>query len=104
MELVVQYSLVAMIAHHPCNAGWGRAGFLSAGPVEDWRRLVRRLHSLTDFIVKNMSQRNKTAERAVHELGDDHVDLAVRVAFQMVRYRITPLFHGTKPKPLSKDT
>ncbi|XP_059352933.1 serine-protein kinase ATM-like [Daphnia carinata] len=83
IDLIVQYSLLAMVAHHPCGIEPNEIGFMVAGNVDDWLRIMRRLHSLIDFIIKTNRQRNKTAEKKVFDLEQNTVTLAVRVARQI---------------------
>ena len=83
IELVVQYSIVAMIAHHPFGVQCGEPGFFVSKSLEEWQQILRRLFSLTDFIIKNMNQRNQTAENRNDELNEQQISLAVRVARQM---------------------
>lgn len=55
IELIVQYSLLAMVAHHPCGVEANETGFMVTGNLDDWFRTMRRLHSLIDFIIKTNS-------------------------------------------------
>ena len=71
------------MAHHPCNVDSSDSQFISASPNEEWHRSLRRLHSLIDYIVKNNSQRNLTAETKDYALDQDQLNLAVRVAHQI---------------------
>ena len=52
IELIIQYSILAMVAHHPCGVESGEGGFMVFGNTDDWLRIVRRLHSLIDFVIK----------------------------------------------------
>lgn len=52
VDMIVQYSILAMVAHNPCGVECGEVGFMVAGSQEEWIRTVRRLHSLIDFLIK----------------------------------------------------
>ena len=82
-ELIIQYSLIAMVAHHPLGVKCHEVGFTTLKPLEEWQQILRRLFSLTDFIIKNMNQRNQTAENQIYELNGHQISLAVAVARQI---------------------
>lgn len=52
IETIVQYSILALIAHHPCGVESNETGFMVAVSTEEWMRTLRRLHSLVDFLIK----------------------------------------------------
>lgn len=52
IDMIVRYSIIAMIAHHPNGVEMSEAGYMVAGNQEEWIRTLRRLHSLVDFIIK----------------------------------------------------
>lgn len=52
IELVVQFSTLAVIAHHPFGVEVGDPDFMCFNSTEEWLKLLRRLHSLIDFIIK----------------------------------------------------
>ncbi len=52
IELIIQFSILAMVAHHPCGVESAEAGFMVSGNTDDWLRTMRRLHSLVDFVIK----------------------------------------------------
>jgi len=83
IELIVQYSLIAIAAHHPFGVKCHEVEFVSLKPLEEWQQILRRLFSLTDFIIRSMNLRNQTAENQIYELNDYQVSLAVRVARQI---------------------
>lgn len=83
IELIVQFSLIAMVAHHPSGVKCHEIGFVALKSLEEWQQILRRLFSLTDFIIKSMNQRNQTAENQIYELTSHQVSLAVRVARQI---------------------
>ena len=83
MDLLVQYSILAIVAHHPNSVESGEPGFLVTGCIEDWQKIVRRLHSLTDFQIKILHQRCSSGRSKSYELEPNQVTMAVIVARQI---------------------
>lgn len=83
LDLFVRYCTLAVLAHHPSGEEIGEPGFRTAGSIEDWQKILRRIHSLTDFSIGVLQKRNRTAEVQIHHLSDNQVSLAVRVARQV---------------------
>lgn len=83
MDRIVQYAILAVVAHHPNGDEVSEPGFRVSGAVEAWKNILRKLHSVTDFAVKMLHLRNRTSENPIYHLSDDQVMLAVRVARQI---------------------
>ena len=83
MDLIVQFSILAVVAHHPNGEEMGDPGFRVSGPIEGWKHILRRLHSVTDFAVHMLHRRNETSENPVLSLSDDQVMLAALVGRQI---------------------
>lgn len=52
IDLIAQFSILAMIAHHPFGVEIGDSDFMAFNGTEEWLKLLRRLHSFIDFIIK----------------------------------------------------
>lgn len=79
----MQYSTLAIVAHHPCPAEPGDSSFLVTGSLEDWQKTMRRIHSLTDFLIKMVIQRCESSRSTSYELEPSQVRMAVLVARQI---------------------